>query len=203
MKKGLIIAILLCVIVTITSCSFKDNLGNTYLPDESSHISYNGRFLWDEGSVETLIELHIVQIAELKDGVLYTFILDDTVVDANVEFSLGDRKNLGYFYVQKDRIYKFSFSEERKDKFLSDSILPDDCAIVCQDEEYEDAIGKDERGWHEYILIKGNRCEYHGYSDLTETGFYERFIWEKEKGLVEYKSGFGAEKNDIELKQIG
>jgi len=57
----------------------------------------------------------------------------------------------------------------------------------------------DEEGWRESIVYDGFMCEYRGYNTLVETGFYECFIWEKGKGLIMYKSGFGAEKDDIEL----
>jgi aminopeptidase C len=52
------------------------------------------------------------------------------------------------------------------------------------------------------FLSNDKQREYHSYNNLTGTGFYEQFIWEDAKGLVTYKSGFGAEKNDIELQLI-
>ena len=48
-------------------------------------------------------------------------------------------------------------------------------------------------------VYKRQVCTYRSYNDLTETGYYERFVWEKGKGLIEYKSGFGAERDRIYL----
>lgn len=62
----------------------------------------------------------------------------------------------------------------------------------------EDSL-KEEKGWHEEIMVEGTVCTYRSYNDLTETGYYERFVWEKGKGLIEYKSGFGAERDRIYL----
>ena len=70
--------------------------------------------------------------------------------------------------------------------------------VVCQEMGKEDSL-KEEKGWHEEIMVEGTVCTYRSYNDLTETGYYERFVWEKGKGLIEYKSGFGAERDRIYL----
>ena len=56
------------------------------------------------------------------------------------------------------------------------------------------------KGWHESITVNGDICEYRSYNDLTETGYYEGFLWEKGKGMLEYRSGVGAEMDGIELQ---
>lgn len=48
-------------------------------------------------------------------------------------------------------------------------------------------------------MADGSRREYRGYNTLTETGYYESFIWEAGKGLVEYRSGYGAGADAVEL----
>lgn len=67
----------------------------------------------------------------------------------------------------------------------------------------EDIRGENERGWHEYISVEDNKSEYHGYNSLIETGYYECFVWEIGKGLIEYKSGYGAGSDAIEVYLIG
>lgn len=71
---------------------------------------------------------------------------------------------------------------------------------VKQDEATKDALGKDNKGWHQYIAANGNKREYHSYNNLVETGFYESFVWEKNRGLIKYRSGFGAERDSIDLE---
>lgn len=75
--------------------------------------------------------------------------------------------------------------------------------MVCNEGGKEDPLGDDEKGWHEYIVVDGNRREYHAYSNLVETGYYECFVWEVGRGLVRYWSGYGARSNDIELYLLG
>ena len=38
--------------------------------------------------------------------------------------------------------------------------------------------------------------------DNGEIGFYEWFVWEHSKGLTDYGSGFGVERDILYLKQI-
>jgi len=109
------------------------------------------------------------------------------------------RLSLGYFYVQKDRIYKIDPTKENLDR-LKNKELPKDRVIVCQNEEVKDTLGEEETGWYHYIEVNGDKREYHSYNNLVSTGYYEAFTWEKGRGLVGYRSGFGAERDSIELE---
>ena len=71
--------------------------------------------------------------------------------------------------------------------------------IVCQDEELKDSLDENQKGEHEYMLLDKNQRQYHSYNNLVESGFYETFVWEQNMGLVSYRSGFGAEKDAIEI----
>jgi|InofroStandDraft_1065614.scaffolds.fasta_scaffold80913_2 hypothetical protein len=71
--------------------------------------------------------------------------------------------------------------------------------VVCQEQEKRDILGAGENGWHEWIVVDDEQREYHSYNNLTETGFYEQFIWERGYGLIYYMSGFGADKDRMEL----
>ncbi len=92
-----------------------------------------------------------------------------------------------------------------------------DMHIVACDYPLEDSLEKDEKGWHHYIEInseggfynyvdvnKDTNVEiiYHGYSNLNNTNYYEKFIWKRGLGLIGYTSGFGAEKDVIEMTYI-
>lgn len=164
-----------------------------FFKKEVSHITYNCNLSIYE-PVQKEINLYIREVAELKEGKLYELKLD------NIEGIPNERLNLGYFYVLEDRIYKLRPTEENLNKIKSKQELPGDYAIVCQDKELKDSLGKNERGWHRYIEINGDKREFHSYNNLVETGYYESFTWEKSKGLIYYQSGFGAERDAIELQ---
>jgi hypothetical protein len=56
-----------------------------------------------------------------------------------------------------------------------------------------------EPGWHHYVTVNGDIIESHSYDKQVESGYYETFIWEKGRGLIYYASGYGAERDSIEL----
>ena len=163
---------------------------------------FSGRFsALSEPFEEREVDLIITEVHDFKEGILY-----ELKINANEEirdcyqldrFSV-DRLNLGYFFVQEEQIFLI-----REDFFRVKQMTAEELVsigtLVCQEEEKADVLGTDEQGWHECIAVDGNRREYHSYNDLTETGFYEHFVWENGKGLVAYKSGYGAEADDIEL----
>ncbi|MCX7749583.1 MAG: hypothetical protein N2645_22210 [Clostridia bacterium] len=159
-----------------------------------SQLNYTGKFLFSEETVEKDVKLYINVVANLKYGKLYELRLD------SVKDVPDDRLGLGYFFVQKDKIYRVVQTEENLDKLKRSEEVPNDSAIVCQDKEIKDTLGEDEPGWHQYIKVDGNKRKYYSYSNQVATGYYESFIWEKNKGLINYRSGFGAERESIELQ---
>lgn len=138
-------------------------------------LKYKGTFLFDD-IIEKDINLNIKEIANLKNGKLYELKLDF------IEGVPSERLNLGYFYVQNDKIYKIIPNEENLSKLKEYEELPNESVIVCQDEEIKDTLGKDEIGIHRYLKVDGDKREYHLYNNKVETGYYEMFIWEKGKG---------------------
>ncbi|WP_081756810.1 DUF4163 domain-containing protein [Gorillibacterium massiliense] len=157
-----------------------------------SQIRYKAKFLFDD-MVERDVVLKIKAINTLKDGILYELKLNP------IEGVPDERLNLGYFYVQQDRIYKMDPTKDNLAKLKESEELPNGSAIVCQDKEKKDGLSENELGWHHYIDVKGDRREYHSYNNEVSTGFYESFTWEKGKGLIDYSSGYGAERDAIEL----
>jgi len=166
------------------SCFFKSNISQT---------DYNGKFLFND-IVEKYVKLYVSELANLKIGKLYELKLD------SIEGVPNDRLSLGYFYVQKDKIYKIEPTEENLSKLKTSEELPDSSVIVCQDKEIKDALGKDEPGFHHYLEVNGDKREFHSYNNQVSTGYYESFTWEKGKGLINYRSGYGAERDSIELQ---
>ena len=210
MKKALII--ILTIGLTFTGCAKLNNTSNIskqydkvnnlktpaqissfFFKDNVSQLNYKGSFLFDD-DLEKDVKMHISEVANLKYGKLYELKLDA------IEGIPNDRLNLGYFYVQKDKIYKIQPTEENLSKLKTSEELPNDSVIVCQNKEIKDTLSEDESGWHHYMELNGNKREYHSYNNKVETGYYESFIWEKNKGLINYRSGYGAESDSIELQ---
>ncbi len=165
-----------------------------FFKNNITEATYSGTFAFGEDVQNVDVQLNIEQIAQLKDGAVYELELEP--VDGVGE----ERLNLGYFYVQKNTIYKFSASQENLESLKSSGKLPEDSVIVCQEKVLKDNSGEDEPGFHYYIEVDGNKRVYHSYNDMTGTGYFESFTWEKNKGLVSYRSGFGAENDLIELQ---
>jgi len=166
-----------------------------FFKNKDTNLNYKGNFLFNS-IVEKDVKLNINELANLKYGKLYELKLD------SIEGVPDKRLSLGYFYVQKDKIYKMYPNEENLSKLRTSEELPNGSVIVCQEEEIKDALGKDQRGFHHYLEVDGDKREYHSYNNMVETGYYESFTWEKGKGLINYRSGYGAERDSINLQLI-
>lgn len=108
----------------------------------------------------------------------------------------------GWFYVEKEKIYKIVPTEDNKNSLKMKEEIPVGSLIVCQEKEIVDSLSKYQKGEHQYLLIDGDEREYHFYNDKVNTGYFESYIWKKNTGLKFYKSGYGAEGNLVELKLL-
>ena len=164
-----------------------------FFRNNDSELSYKGKFLFYD-IVEKDVKLNIIELANLKSGKLYELKLD------TIEGIPNERLSLGYFYVLKDKTYKIQPTEENLNKLKTSERLPVGSVIVCKEKEIKDSLCKDEPGFHYYMKINGDKREYHSYNNRVSTGYYESFTWEKDKGLINYRSGYGAERDSIELQ---
>ena len=165
--------------------------------DESSH-TYMATFI-DLELVEKEVVLHVTEVQVFEEGALYELKIDSDMEARDTHAGYrGDWRNFGLFYVQGDEVY-FIRAEETQSEYQTVEEILDAATLVCSEDGKKDALGEDERGWHEFILAEGDRREYHGYSTMVETGYYEHFYWEKGKGLVNYGSGYGALADGIEM----
>lgn len=160
-----------------------------------SEVTYEGTFLFND-IIEKNVILHINEVANQPYGKWYELVIE------SIEKVPNDRLNLGYFYMEQDKIYRLYPTEENLNKIKTSKEIPGDAAIVCQDKALKDSLADDELGWHQYIEVEGDKRTYHSYNNQAESGFYETFIWEKNKGLILYRSGYGAERDAIELQLI-
>ena len=167
---------------------------------ESSH-TYMATFI-DLELVEKEVVLHVTEVQAFEEGTLYELKIDSDMEARDTHAGYrGDWRNFGLFYVQGDEIY-FIRAEEAQSEYQTVEEILDAATIVCSEDGKEDTLDEDERGWHEFILAEGDRREYHGYSTMVETGYYEHFYWEKGKGLVTYESGYGALADGIEMHLV-
>lgn len=160
---------------------------------------YYARFTEVSEASDEKIELHVMTVCNIKNDVVYELLIE---TNQEIQDRYGERLNLGYFFVTEDKIYLIR-EEILQWESLTKETLINIGTLVCQDEEKKDALASGESGWHEYIEADGNIRKYCGYNSLTETGYYEQFVWEKGTGLVKYKSGYGAEADGIELSLAG
>lgn len=165
---------------------------NSFFNSDILQLNYKGIFLFDD-TLEKDVTLRVNEITSLKDGKVYEFKLDP------IDGIPNERLCLGYFYVQKDKIYKMEPTEENLNKLKVSGELPDNSVIVCQDKVIKDELGEGESGYHHYLEISGDTREFHSYNNQVSTGYFETIIWEKNKGMISYKSGYGADRDSIEL----
>ena len=193
--------------------------GNTLL---SADIKYEASETWDTINGE----LQIKWLKRYDNGDLYKL-----SVEGITEGFLGpERKNI-YLYVTPDEIYRlWSFYHDENgqsitfydndsllmETFDTDEKLIENGELVCCMERIEDELGKEDLGKNEMgtpiseigkhfsIIPEGERIAYSRYDTKPngETDFYENFVWERGKGLVEYRSGFRAEAEILYIENI-
>ena len=175
-----------------------------FFPKDLYTAKYNIQSNLDVLDTQKEIELMIIPMENSESGTIYELRIDCDEEFHGRDYFGWDRCSLGYFYVQDDKIYYIGHLDTGKEivGVTSEEEFIEKGSIVCQDEELKDPLSEDEKGWHEYLLVDGDRREYHRYSNLVETGYYENFVWERGKGLVVYISGWGAERDSINLSLI-
>ncbi len=161
-------------------------------------VRYHALFTFPGENLPEEVEVRIEKAAEGKNGIFYEIRIDCDGDFAGRYLDGYDRFRLGCFYVTEDKI-RLIREQNTADAIRNEESLNDTGCVVCQETEKKDQM-EGKKGWHESITVNGDICEYRSYNDLTETGYYEGFLWEKGKGMLEYRSGFGAEMDGIELQ---
>ena len=153
-------------------------------------VTYRGSILFDGDSMDVFPILHVFPKENNEN--LYELVLDkiDSVPD--------DRLSLGYFYVDGKTIYRLKTSTERSGVITQEDILKNG-DIVCNDKPIIDNQQDEGKGIHYKLDVYDGKCESNYYNNQVETGYYETFVWELGKGLVEYSSGFGAERDSMHI----
>ncbi len=154
--------------------------------------------------METLpekVNVSISKIEEQEAGRLYEIQLDQGIDFPESIWGDMDRSWLGYFFVTDNKIFLIRDSSPKiiMENASEEKLLNIGAVIVCQNSSKEDTLQDTEKGFHESITIEENLCIYRSYNNLVETGFYESFTWKKGIGLWEYRSGYGAGREHMEI----
>ena len=86
----------------------------------------------------------------------------------------------------------------------TDEKLIENGEMVCGMDEKTDELEYSEAGSHVTITQKKEQITYNRV-DIGASGnreFYESFVWEEGKGLVEYKSGYRVESEILYIENI-
>lgn len=200
MKRAFFLGVAIICVINLSACGKADIISSYFFPKGATSNAYRAAFLgYGLQQEEEEVEVYIMERQVFEEGILYELKIESDVEAPDTHAGYrGDWRNFGLFYVQEDEIY-FIRAEEAKSEYQTVEEILNAGTLVCNEAGEEDVLGEDERGWHEFILVDGDRREYHGYSTLVETGYYEHFYWEKGKGLVTYESGYGALADGIEM----
>jgi len=211
-----VVFILVCVL--LSGCGIEKteiNKGYFYGEDYvllTATAKYNNEDKWGLSpyGVED-VYIGVNKLRTYENGALFKLAID----------SVGDlqegRLNI-YFYVTNDKIYRlwsYVYADEGMITFYDDDDLLmstldseekliKNSDVVCQPEEIRSDPEQGGEGKNFNIVKKGNQIHYNRY-DVSPNGeryFYEWFHWEKEKGLVEYGSGYKVEKDILYLDNI-
>ena len=173
----------------------KSNLNSFFL--ENKLVKFKGRFSSEDGDIiEGDVSIQIEKIVELKSGIIYKLKIQP------IRGVSEERLLLGLFYIQKDKIYKIEPTEENIEIIRKENKIPTESNIVCQEGEIKDNLKQEQKGYHQYLLVKEDLREYHSYNNMVESGYFETFIWERNIGLKYYKSDYGAEFSLVELELL-
>lgn len=223
-NKKIIITIIILACITLSMCGFKSfahetakttvrqqevetvdvskiNNSNFFFEDITNETVYSVQHSFFSDVIPDELLLQITTVSQYENGKLYQ-IKCDFDEDFPGRYELGfDRFSLGYFYIQDNSATIYRIREEDMTNEIMDSEekIMSVGTVVCQEQEKKDILGEGENGWHEWIVVDDDRREYHSYNNLTGTGFYEQFIWERGHGLIYYTSGLGADKDMMEL----
>ena len=186
-----------------------------FYTQEAAYLTADVKYLDIELSVVRNGKLKIQWLKNYENGSLFKLSVEPM---ENMEFTLGEERLNIYFYVTADKIYRLwsyvdkdgeSIEFYNDDALLMETLDTDEKLIengelVCCKENIEDETDSAEPGKHVTIHQNENRITYNRV-DIMSNGsryFYETFVWEEGKGLVEYKSGYKLEADILYIENI-
>ena len=132
---------------------------------------------------------------------------------------LGEERLNIYIYVTSDEIYRlwsYVFQDEESIEFYNDDVLlmeildtdeklVENGELICCMENVYDELEDSEVGTHKSIIVKEDGEIVYSRADVTPNGepyFYELFRFKIGDGLIEYKSGYRAERDPLYIDNI-
>ena len=208
--------IIMCLIICMTGCGQIKEQGNPYFYDrENTELNAVLTYYDDDSIVNREGSLTMHPVKKYEDGEVYKLSVAD---ERNIrDFLDDDRLNI-YFYVMDDKIYRlwsyvcqdekvirFYNDDELFVKYLdTDEKLINNGELVCCTENMDDEL-TEETGEIDVVMTRQNDRVIYSRTELREDGslhYYESFVWEKGKGLVECMSGFGEMSDILYMEDI-
>lgn len=151
-------------------------------------------------------------IKQYEQGSVYKFVIEPlgalTDERLNIYFYVTNNKiyRLWSYVYQDDKVITFYNDDELLVKVLdTDEKLINNGQIVCQEEEVQDELRGEDSEFHFAIKKCGKQQIEYSSCSITSNGeiyYYENFKWEKGKGLIEFCSGYRAEREPLYLTEI-
>lgn len=187
-----IVAVILLIVVGMSCLTDTYNIKNSVDKEKTvKKFKPMNKSFWQDGNIFTAwltrgrndgkVSKPCVVLVKEKAKNKYDVIIR---CDFNKEY---DNIHLGTFTVSENEIIKEVDGHQE---------------IVWAKNEVSDKLLVDQKGSHNSIKIEGKEVKYSYYNNQVETGYYERITFTKEKKLEEFVSGFGAERDLIQLEGI-
>ncbi len=190
--------VLICVGIAVFLIFLIDNLSvdEKEVCNSFFGTDRNGRYVVTysafEGPDTKEVTVNFTEVTEFENGIVFAMDIEEM-----------DMERLPiYLYVTESEIYRLWYFSDELKEIEDETQLIQNAMIVCQNQNLPDGLGEAEEGEHHYIVNEDNRCESHfyQYNDFANcVGYWEGFYWEKDRGLVQYRSGFSAEEALVEL----
>ncbi|MDE7250600.1 MAG: hypothetical protein K2N82_12125 [Lachnospiraceae bacterium] len=165
----------------------------------------------DSKFVEEFVCAEMRFIKQYEQGSVYKLVIEPLG-------TLTNERLIIYFYVTNNKIYRlwsYVYQDDKAitfyddDKLLikvldTDEKLINNGQIVCQNEEMQCKLKEEDLEFHFAIKGQGKQIEYSSCT-ITPNGeiyYYENFIWEEGKGLIEFGSGYCVERDPLYLTEI-
>lgn len=211
MKKCFVLGVVY-FLAYLMGCSNVNGLskqkGNSYFYNVD-HVMLNAiaEYYDLETGVENNVEMEMCMVKKYEQGKLYKLVMKSVPLEdarKNIFFYVTDEKiyRIWAYIYQEGKIIEFYDEEKVLTKYFdTDQKLIDNGEVVCQSEEM---LMEDVEGKKISISLADNKVTYSrlDIQENGENGFYEWFIWEQGNGLMEYGSGFGAERDILYLTDI-
>ena len=156
--------------------------------EDASQTDYRVIYFFEE-EIES-IPVSITKISSSDEGDVYSY--DIVYDDQSFEYDMErDRFNIGTFLFTDDEIYvstSLNYETDEQDYF-------DSSVLVYSDEDYTDEV----EGYDVKLHNDGNLCKFTLSNNRVESGYYMEYIFNSDKELVYFRSGYGAERDPIEI----